>query len=79
MLMRDARVKEAWLFGSVARGEERPESDIDVALLAGKGYRGEELLLKMLDKHGAKVIPLVFGTKGELEGFLLGKERIKLK
>lgn len=30
----DARVELAVVFGSVARGQERPESDVDVAVLA---------------------------------------------
>jgi predicted nucleotidyltransferase len=29
-------VLAAWLFGSVARGEARPDSDVDVAILTGR-------------------------------------------
>ena len=30
----------AWLFGSVARGEDRPESDVDVAILTSRAKAG---------------------------------------
>jgi predicted nucleotidyltransferase len=79
MLKRDARVKEAWLFGSVARGEEKPESDIDVALIADKGYGLTSLMFRFAEEYNAKVIPLVFGTKKEIDEFLEGKEKIRLK
>lgn len=32
-LERDPSVKAAWVFGSFARGEQRPDSDVDVAVL----------------------------------------------
>jgi len=79
MLKRDARVREAWLFGSVARGEERPESDIDVALVADKGYDSVPLMLKMIDEYDAKVMPLMFNDRKEMEEFLGGNKRIRLK
>jgi predicted nucleotidyltransferase len=79
MLKRDARVKEAWLFGSVARGEEKPESDIDVALIADRGYGLTSLMFRFAEEYNAKVIPLVFGTKKEIDEFLEGKEKIRLK
>jgi predicted nucleotidyltransferase len=79
MLKKDARVKEAWLFGSVARGEEKPESDIDVALIAEKGYDSVPLMLKMLGNHGAKVMPLMFKDRKEIEEFVGGNKKIRLK
>ena len=79
VLKRDAKVKEAWLFGSVARGEERPESDIDVALVAEKGYDSVPLMLTMIDKYGAKVMPLMFKDRKEIEEFLKGSKKIQLK
>lgn len=32
-------VKRAWLFGSCSRGEERPESDIDILVQYAEGER----------------------------------------
>lgn len=36
-----AEILEAYLFGSRARGEERPHSDVDVAVFIGPGCGGE--------------------------------------
>ena len=36
-------VKEAYLFGSYARGEEALSSDIDIRLLCGKSIRIQDL------------------------------------
>jgi len=36
-------VKAAWLFGSAARGEERPGSDVDLAVLLGRARRPRTL------------------------------------
>lgn len=32
VLIQEEDVRSAWLFGSVARGEDRPDSDVDVAV-----------------------------------------------
>jgi predicted nucleotidyltransferase len=39
----EPRVVAAWVFGSRARGEERPASDLDVAVLLGPGPDAEVL------------------------------------
>ena len=39
----EPRVVAAWLFGSRARGEERPASDLDVAVLLDSGQDAEVL------------------------------------
>ena len=36
-------VERAYLFGSCARGEERPDSDVDLLLDRGNGVRGWEI------------------------------------
>jgi len=41
---RDTReVSEVWIFGSRARGDHRPDSDLDVALIMTAGTEGERL------------------------------------
>lgn len=42
-LTRDPRVKAAWVFGSVARGEDGPESDVDVGVLFDHAERPRRL------------------------------------
>lgn len=39
-LEREPGVIAAWLFGSVARGTSRPDSDVDVAVLTGEAATG---------------------------------------
>lgn len=38
--MRDAGIIEAYLFGSVSRGEERPDSDIDLLVKVDDSVKG---------------------------------------
>ncbi len=46
ILKKDGRVSAAWLFGSVARGEEKPDSDVDIMVEMGneKKYSMFDLL-----------------------------------
>ena len=74
----DKCVKSAYVFGSVARGEEKPESDVDLAILASKGFDPTGLVFKILDERGIKVVPLVFHDASELSAFLSGKKTVKL-
>jgi len=39
LLDADPRVEAAWLFGSVARGDDGPTSDLDVGVLLGEAPR----------------------------------------
>lgn len=78
-LAHERKVREAFLFGSVARGEERLESDIDVALLAGKGFKAELLAAEAEERFRAKLVPLPFSSRGEFKDFLKGKEAVRLK
>jgi len=71
-------VKAAFLFGSVARGEEKLESDIDVALWADKEFDADGLVFDVAEKWGAKIVPLVFADDKELKEFLEGKEYVRI-
>ena len=71
-------IKEAYLFGSVATGKEKLESDVDVALLAERKLDLPSLISSMREKYGVNVMPLEFHSKDELEDFLAGKKTVKL-
>ncbi|MBI5036214.1 nucleotidyltransferase domain-containing protein [Candidatus Micrarchaeota archaeon] len=77
-LRKNKGIKGVFLFGSVARGEEKLESDIDLAILATKGFDANKLVFDVYEKHGTKVVPLVFHDKKEAERFLKNKENVKL-
>lgn len=79
LLAKEKGVKEAYLFGSVACGKEKPASDIDIALLAQKGFNANGLVFCVYEKYGTKVVPLAFSSKKELAAFMEGKESRRLK
>lgn len=79
LLAKEKGVKEAYLFGSVARGEENLSSDIDVALLAGKDFEANILVFGAYEKYGTKVVPLVFSSRKEFNIFLADKKGERLK
>lgn len=57
-LKKRAGVQAAWLYGSVARGEDTPTSDIDVALLVSApdvGDKVREDLMPIEDELGVRV------------------------
>lgn len=63
-------IRKIILFGSVARGKEKPESDVDVALIVNrKSARLESKINELVDciikTARIKIIPLIF-TAGEL-------------
>lgn len=70
------RTKLAFVFGSVARGEESASSDIDVLLVGEAGFREVvELLFPAQATLGREINPKVFGvdefaTKARTEPFL---------
>ena len=78
MLKKTRGVKEVFLFGSVAKGEEKLESDVDLAVLAGREFDADALVFSVYEKLGAKVVPLVFRRKKEFSAFLRGKEAVSL-
>lgn len=71
MLLKEKLVEEAHLFGSVARGEEKLTSDIDIALLARKGFDANSLLFDIYLKYGTKLVPLLFRDRKGLNAFLV--------
>ncbi len=75
----DKAVKEAFLFGSVAEGSESLSSDVDVAVLAGKGFDADSLVFDIYEKFGTKVVPIVFSRKRELVAFMADKRGERLK
>ncbi len=79
ILAEEKGVREAHLFGSVAKGTEMLQSDIDVALLCKKDYDANRLVFGIYEKYGTKVVPLAFSSKRELEGFMAGKKGVRLK
>jgi len=76
--MKGAGVKEAYLFGSVAEGRERPESDIDLAVLKSKGFRAEEETFAIHDAMHVRPVFLEFNSAKELKSFLEGKKSERL-
>ena len=78
-LVGERKVREAFLFGSVAQGRERLESDIDVALLAAKGFDAAQLSEEVEGRFRGKLVPLLFFKTRELGSFLEGKETVRLK
>lgn len=72
-------IKAAYIFGSVAKGLEKPASDIDVALLVSKEMALADILSLFYDKYGVTVAPLQFSNKKEFDNFLKGKENVRIK
>ena len=71
-------IKAAYIFGSVAKGLEKPASDIDVALLVSKEIGLAGVLSLFYDKYGVTVAPLQFSDKKEFDDFLKDKEKVKI-
>lgn len=55
------RIELAVLFGSAARGQERPDSDVDLAVAAGSALSAEEkmALVEALAEHTGRPVDLV--------------------
>jgi len=68
----------AYLFGSVASGQERLESDVDVALLLKRRIDTSSFMSGIYEKYGVKVVPIMFDSKDEVEDFLKGKKKVRL-
>jgi predicted nucleotidyltransferase len=69
----DKGVKSAFLFGSVAEGREIAESDVDIALVAGKEMDCASLAVEAYEEFAVKVVFLAFANEGKLMEFLEGK------
>ena len=76
--LKNKNIKEVYLFGSVAKRKEKPESDIDLAVLAVKGFDANRLVFKIYEKYGTKIVPLVFNNKKEFDKFLKDKEKKRI-
>jgi len=79
LLVKESGVKEAYLFGSVAKGNEKLASDIDIALLVEKEYDANRIVFEVYEKFGTKVVPITFHVRKELQAFLVGKKGERLK
>jgi predicted nucleotidyltransferase len=79
LLAKESKVKEAYLFGSVAKGKEKITSDIDIALLATASFDTNNLLFAVYEKYGTKIIPITFKSKRELVAFMADKKVERLK
>jgi predicted nucleotidyltransferase len=79
LLAKEKGVKEAYLFGSVARRGEKLASDVDIALLAEKGVDANHLVFEIYEKYGTKAVPLVFSSRRELGEFMADKKGERLK
>lgn len=59
--LRDPKIEWAFVFGSIARGEETPGSDVDLMVVGDLGLRGVTSLLSgVADKIGREINPHVF-------------------
>ena len=76
--LRDKGIKEAYLFGSVAKKKEKLESDIDLAILARKKFDANQLMFDVYERYGTKVVPLMFDNKKEFDKFLKDKEKERI-
>ncbi|MDD5317659.1 MAG: hypothetical protein PHF51_02895 [Candidatus ainarchaeum sp.] len=72
-------VRSASVFGSVGAGEERLESDLDLAVLARKGFDATPIAVEACERFRAKVVPIVFSDEEEFSSFLAGKRAVRLK
>jgi predicted nucleotidyltransferase len=71
------KIESAFVFGSIARGEETAESDVDLLVIGDVGLRGVTRLLSgVAEKLGREINPHVLQRqefmkrKGEKEAFL---------
>jgi predicted nucleotidyltransferase len=62
--LRDERIRIAFVFGSVAAGEEKAGSDIDLMVIGNLGLRDlSRLLFGVTDKVGREINPHVVNEK----------------
>ncbi len=60
----DKRIKVAFVFGSIAEGEERAGSDVDMMIIASLGTRElSGMLSGVTDKIGREINPHIFDEK----------------
>jgi predicted nucleotidyltransferase len=77
-------VEEVYLFGSYAKGTNKPESDIDVAIivndLSGDFFSTNPLLWKLRRQIDDRIEPILLDKKNDDSGFLeiIEKEGIRI-
>lgn len=76
---KEKNIRRAYVFGSVARKEERVVSDIDLAMVVKKNYNINKLMFDVYERYGTKIIPLTFKSERELNAFLKDKEKVRIK
>ncbi|HNT60668.1 MAG TPA: nucleotidyltransferase domain-containing protein [Candidatus Bilamarchaeaceae archaeon] len=76
--MKAKGVKSAFLFGSVAEGRERPESDIDIALVKARGFDSAAEMLAVHGKYSVNAVFLEFANEKEMLEFLAGKKHERM-
>ena len=63
----DYDVESAWMYGSVARGEDGPGSDVDIAVVLGDGRQQsqalEEALMDVEDRFQVVISSVLLSTK----------------
>jgi predicted nucleotidyltransferase len=72
--LKKKRVGQAFLFGSVVQGKEKPGSDIDIALVSPKGFDSAKEAIELEDAFAVKVMFVEFKKEKELLEFLKGKK-----
>ena len=77
-LAKNSAVREAFVFGSVARGSEGIESDVDVAVLSGKKFGASGLAARVFDEFGARIIFQEFSNKKDFDRFVAEKKGVRL-
>jgi len=78
ILKKKGQVKSAYVFGSVALGGEKLESDVDVALLLKKNLDLHPLISGIHEKYRVNVVPLTFDDHDEFEDFLKDKKKVRI-
>lgn len=68
VLSKQSDVVGAWLYGSVARGEDKPESDVDIAVLLQSGQQSEHVQdeLSALERQLNARFSIITLKRGEL-------------
>ncbi len=70
-LSRHPEVCAAWVFGSVARGEQRPESDLDLAVLLAEGA-ADDGAQRALEQLSVELEPC--SPSGRVDVLVLGRQ-----
>src|SRR3989338_2031217 len=78
LLRAKEEIARAYLFGSVARNQEKLESDVDIALFVKKKIDTSSFVSSIYEKYGVKVVPITFDSREEFDDFLKDKKKVRL-